>query len=192
MKSQHLLSSTFLFIAITSAIGFLTLTGLVSAGRLHKVDFDLTVKLQDKFPKNLDDNVAVLIDFGAMEIQAIMFISILLLLPLAKETKLLLMIVYIVGLAVTVVGKAYLPHPAPPYMFQRGNQGLSFPGLHVQVDSSYPSGHTYRVVFLAMLCLSSLAVSAKKITFAHATVAWVDHVCSTCSCRAHCTWEALD
>lgn len=159
--TQHS-SSIFLLTALCSGFIFVLLTGLVYRGRLRSSDFNLTVKIQDRFPKRLDDNVATLIDFGAMEIQAFVFMAVLITLPLPKKTKILLITLYITGLAVTLAGKAFLPHPAPPYMFQRGNQGLSFPGLHVQVDSSYPSGHTYRVVFLAAMCIASLVVAVKK------------------------------
>jgi membrane-associated phospholipid phosphatase len=135
---------------------------LISRGKLTTVDFTTTVKLQDKYPPRFDDNVAKLVDLGSMEIQGILFVIVLVFLPLRKREKIALLGVYGAGLVAVLVGKSILHHPAPPFLFQRLSTGLPFPSMHVQVDYSYPSGHTYRTVFLSTLFLASALVSHTK------------------------------
>lgn len=141
---------------------FLSLSVLISRGKFTTVDFTTTVKLQDKYPPRYDDNVAKLIDLGSMEIQGVLILIITLLLPLRRREKLLLLGVYAAGLVLVLVGKTLLHHPAPPFLFQRLSKGLPFPSMHVQVDYSYPSGHTYRSVFLSLVMLASALINPTR------------------------------
>lgn len=157
-RSRPLLS----LVSVLTVLICLGVTGLVIKDRLRQLDFDLTVKLQGRFPQRLDDTIALVVDLGSMEVQGIVLLGVLLFLPLSNKRKVALLLSYGIGLALVLVGKHLIPQPAPPYMFQRGNQGLAFPSLHVQVDSSYPSGHTYRVVFFAYLLVCTWIGSDKK------------------------------
>lgn len=137
-------------------------TLLVSSDRIDQLDFDTTVRIQDRFPERFDDTLASLVDLGSMEVQGLLLLFLLWRLPLQKRTKGLLLCGYCAGLAIVLVGKTFLSHPAPPYMFHRGNEGLSFPSLHVQVDSSYPSGHSYRTVFFATVAVFGAVVQRRR------------------------------
>jgi membrane-associated phospholipid phosphatase len=64
--------------------------------------------------------------------------------------------IYAAGLAIEVMGKLLLYHPAPPHMFYRG-MGLLFPSGFVHTNYSYPSGHVYRFTFIIVLLLLFLA-----------------------------------
>lgn len=137
------------------------MTGIVIKDHFRSTDFALTVKLQDRLPKRYDSKLVTLIDLGSMEIQTLLIVIAILIAPVSKKIKALLFIAYIVGLGVTLLGKNFLPQPAPAFLLQRGTSGFSFPSSHVQVDASYPSGHTYRVMFLSTLLLGSWLVSKK-------------------------------
>jgi membrane-associated phospholipid phosphatase len=158
MDTKKILLSTW----IACIVGFSLLTGLVIKDRLRSVDFAATVKLQDKIPKRFDDNLVHAIDLGSMEVQTTIIVIALFLAPISKKIKLALAVAYVAGLVVTLLGKNFLPQPAPPFLLQRGAMGFSFPSSHVQVDASYPSGHTYRVVFLASLLSGTYLVSEKR------------------------------
>lgn len=151
-----------LTIWLGSLLGFLILTGLVIKDRLRSLDFDVTVKLQDKIPPRFDDNLVHLIDFGSMEVQTTLIVIALLLAPVSKRIKLMLAGAYVAGLVITLMGKNFLPQPAPPFLLQRGSIGFAFPSSHVQVDASYPSGHTFRVMFLSALLIGSYLVSRTR------------------------------
>ncbi len=154
---------------LIAAFGFLLLTGLVIKDRVRKLDFDLTVKLQDKISKRFDDEFVTLVDLGSMEIQTTLIILVILAAPVSKKLKTLLAVAYIAGLCITLLGKSFLPQPAPPFLLQRGTMGFLFPSSHVQVDASYPSGHTYRVVFLASL-VAGLSLLVEQRTKVHVTL----------------------
>ncbi len=126
------------------------------------MDFNVLVRLQDRTPHFVDNPLATIVDLGSMEIQGFILLIAVWLLPVKKRVKILIFTSYCVGLGMILVGKTYLAHPAPPYMFHRGNAGLSFPSLHVQVQSSYPSGHTYRTVFLASLLSAQWLIQVNR------------------------------
>lgn len=149
------LSSLFAAISLCLLLAFALLSLMIDRGGLRTTDFNLTVRLQDNFPVRLDDNLAVLVDLASMEIQALVLAVTLLILPLSKREKLTLGLLYGIGLAVVLLGKQLLHHPAPPFLFQRAAAGLPFPTMHVQVEYSYPSGHTYRAVFLTVVLLAA-------------------------------------
>lgn len=155
---------TLAVLVATLVFGVVTLA--VIKDILRPSDFKLTVKLQDKFPARFDDNIVLLVDLGSMEVQGFLFLLALALLPLQARTKIGIVALYGLGLAVVLLGKHVIPQPAPPYMFQRGDQGLAFPSMHVQVESSYPSGHTYRVIFLTSLLLFTWISTGMKKYFA--------------------------
>ena len=68
------------------------------------------------------------------------------------------------------MGKVFLYHPGPPLQFFRYDLGFSFPSSYVQTGSSYPSGHSLRIVFLMLIIVmlfqhSSWRKSPKKLLF---------------------------
>ncbi len=149
---------------IASTIAFLILTGFVIKDHLRSTDFALTVKLQDKVSPRFDNKFVTIVDFGSMEIQTILIIAAILLAPISKKTKLFLGGAYVVGLIVTLLGKNFLPQPAPPFLLQRGTTGFMFPSSHVQVDASYPSGHTFRVMYLFAVVAGTALVAKIRTT----------------------------
>ncbi len=135
-----------------------------------QTDFNLTVRLQDNVIRRFDNELAYIVDIGSMEFMTLIVVGITALLPTKKRYKLGVLGAYVIGLFLIWVGKETLHHPAPPFLFHRGGSGLHFPSSYVQIQYSYPSGHTYRTFFAATLVILHLMVS-KSLNIVHLTVA---------------------
>ncbi len=61
------------------------------------------------------------------------------------------MLIFLLGIGLELLGKLFLYHPGPPSLFLRYNLGFYFPSGIVQTGHSYPSGHSYRSAFLTYL-----------------------------------------
>jgi len=135
----------------------IVLSLFVSNGRFVQTDFDLTVRLQDNVIPRFDNELAYFVDLGSMEFMTLLLLGITAVLPTKKRYKLAIILAYLIGLVLVWVGKETLHHPAPPFLFHRGGSGLHFPSSYVQIQYSYPSGHTYRTFFVVTLLIATLA-----------------------------------
>ncbi len=135
----------------------IVLSLFVSNGRFVQTDFDLTVRLQDNVIPRFDNELAYFVDLGSMEFMTLLLLGITTVLPTKKRYKLAIILAYLLGLVLVWVGKETLHHPAPPFLFHRGGSGLHFPSSYVQIQYSYPSGHTYRTFFVVTLLIATLA-----------------------------------
>ena len=52
---------------------------------------------------------------------------------------------------IEIIGKAFVHHPGPPFMFFRYKLDFLFPSSYIQPGSSYPSGHSMRTVFMSVV-----------------------------------------
>ena len=52
---------------------------------------------------------------------------------------------------IEIIGKTLMNHPGPPFLFFRYNLEFLFPSSYIQPGSSYPSGHSLRVVFVSII-----------------------------------------
>ncbi len=61
--------------------------------------------------------------------------------------------------------KVFIHHPPPPFMFYRHLDAATyaFEKSYVQAGSSYPSGHSFRAVFVAIL-LSYVITTSKRFS----------------------------
>jgi membrane-associated phospholipid phosphatase len=138
-----------LLLSLLGAIGFLVVTMLVRADLLRKVDFDMTVLIQNAVPHSLD---AFFTWFGVIAKFQIIVPALVILLcvmwrwVIAVSSLGLLFIAHVLEL----IGKEILFQPPPPFMFYRHPTEFVFPELHTFDHSSYPSGHSMRIVFAAM------------------------------------------
>lgn len=126
-----------------------------------KFDFDTTVKLQDKIPRRFDTFFSSFSLLGSVELS-----SVVLLIILAFKRKIKSVVIlglFALAMAIEVFGKLYVDHPGPPFLFHRYDIPLSFPSFYVHPGSSYPSGHSLRTAFLAVLIIY-LGFSAKKVS----------------------------
>ena len=157
-KKLFLTSSVFLF------FGFLVFSYLTAKEAFATIDFDTTVKLQDKIPKNWDQTLSFFSLLGSAEIIGI---SWLILIVWALLKKYWLTMVSLGLLIVTqiaeIFGKMLLYHPGPPFLFYRGVKIIEFPTHFIQTNYSYPSGHATRSAFLISFIFVAIALRTRGL-----------------------------
>ncbi len=127
----------------------------------QQIDFDTTVKLQDRIPRKFDKYFSYFSILGSAEV-TLMITSILAGAFLLKKRWLSIfgwMMIIPASLA-EVFGKLVLYHPGPPVLFHRSLIETQLPSFYVHTNFSYPSGHMTRTVFL-LTVLTLLAVFSK-------------------------------
>lgn len=148
------LNKKFLFLSgIFLCLSFFAFTFWVRSDSLRPFDFNTTVKLQDKVSEKFDPYFSILSVVGRFEFTA----PLLLILLLIKRKITGLIPIFLFGTAhiVELIGKTILEQPGPPNMFLR-SQFSDFPGLYVHTQASYPSGHSLRAVFLAVIFIFAI------------------------------------
>lgn len=136
------ISLLFLFI-------FIAFTYFVKEDFFNRIDFDITVKLQDKLPKKYDEFLSGFSLIGSLEIYAGIILLIILL--NRKLLSILIFVPFAGAHIIEIFGKYFVHHPGPPHMFFRYNIDFLFPSSYVQPGYSYPSGHSMRTVFITFL-----------------------------------------
>lgn len=121
----------------------------VAKERFQQSDFDTTVKIQDRIPKNFDDNFSYFSLIGSVEITFIFCLMLAILAILRLRWKAFFgWLMIIPASAVEVFGKLIIYHPGPPILFQRTNLATHLPSFYVHTEFSYPSGHMTRTIFI--------------------------------------------
>jgi membrane-associated phospholipid phosphatase len=153
MKKKLLFSSILLFIL------FVVFSYFVQHKIFLNLDFDTTVKLQDKIPRKLDPYFSSLSLIGSVEIVSI-FLA-LLWVYFKKLRYIFVLLIFAVFHILEIYGKAFVRHPGPPHLFVRFDLGFNFPSSYVQPGFSYPSGHLARTAFVAVIVLFIIFMSRK-------------------------------
>ncbi|PIV09601.1 hypothetical protein COS31_04790 [Candidatus Roizmanbacteria bacterium CG02_land_8_20_14_3_00_36_15] len=157
-KKLFWIAVSFLFL-----ISFAVFTFLVKEDVFNKIDFDITVRLQDNLPVKYDSFLSSFSLIGSFEILAGLIFLIALL--RRKIISFLNLIPFIGAHVVELIGKAFVHHPGPPFMFFRYNLDFLFPSSYVQTGSSYPSGHSLRTVFVSIIFFYLIMKSKSKMPF---------------------------
>jgi membrane-associated phospholipid phosphatase len=130
---------------------FVLFSYLVHKNIFIHLDFDTTVRLQDKISRRFDLFFSILSLVGSFEI-----VSVILLILWAYFRKLrYIFVLFIFGFfhVLEIFGKAFVTHPGPPYLFFRYDIPFQFPTSYVQPGSSYPSGHLARTLFVSTILI---------------------------------------
>ncbi|OGE26488.1 hypothetical protein A3H85_00090 [Candidatus Daviesbacteria bacterium RIFCSPLOWO2_02_FULL_40_8] len=136
-------------ISILILLLFIFFSYLVAKESFTQVDFDTTVKLQDRISNRWDLPFSVLSVIGSVEITGLIWLVILVVILIKRYWLTVFTLPsFFVALAIEVYGKVFVHHPGPPYLFYRGVIDFNFPSHFVQTDYSYPSGHMTRTAFL--------------------------------------------
>lgn len=145
---------TLLLLAILLFFVFIFFSYLVAKETFTRLDFDTTVKLQDKIPRRFDLPFSFFSVLGSMEVTGIIWMVIFILL-LFKRFWLpaISLLLLPLALAIEVFGKLFVHHPSPPYLFYRGVLDVNFPLHFTHTDYSYPSGHVTRTAFLIVFLM---------------------------------------
>lgn len=131
---------------------FFVFTLIVRSDALRPFDFDSTVRLQSKIPLRADDFFSFLSVIGRFEYTGTLLLIVLAIYGFLKKKiwPIIPLGLFCAAHVIELIGKNMLEQPGPPRMFLRSHF-TDFPGLHVFTDASYPSGHSLRIVFLAVI-----------------------------------------
>lgn len=126
-------------------------TLIVKKDYLVQFDFNTTVHIQNNIPRSVDTFLSYFSLLGSFEVTIILLI----ISGLFFKKRFIILLIAAFGFAhvIEIIGKFFLEHPGPPFMFFRYDLGFFFPSTHVQPGSAYPSGHSMRTVILATLYL---------------------------------------
>jgi len=58
---------------------------------------------------------------------------------------------YFMGLVLEFLSKTMFHHPPPPIVLNRTLNVFNLPSINIESDFSFPSGHVYRMTFLALI-----------------------------------------
>lgn len=157
-KALFVLASLFFFFC------FFVFSVLVKKHLFTNFDFNTTVRLQDHVPLRLDKVFPYFSALASIEGMAILLV-ILLIFRRQILRGILVLGIFLSAHVVELFGKIFINHPPPPFMFYRHLDASSF-GLdkyYVQNGNSYPSGHSFRTVFVAMIFIYTI-LNTKKLS----------------------------
>lgn len=146
MKNRNLPA---FFFGLILFISFVLFSYLVHKNLFSQLDFDTTVRLQNKIPEIFATPFSILSLIGSFEIVSV--ILLILWLFIRKLRYIFVLFIFLFFHLLELYGKAFVAHPGPPYLFFRYDIPFQFPTSYVQPGSSYPSGHLARTLFLATI-----------------------------------------
>lgn len=162
-----LLSKKTLFIiAVFLFILFIFFSYLVAKETFTQLDFDMTVKFQDKIPAKFDLPFSFFSILGSAEATGVLWVIIFIFM-LVKKFWLTAISLFLLPLAlvIEIFGKVFVHHPAPPYLFYKGVLEVKFPSHFVHTDYSYPSGHETRTAFLIIFLMCYFFFRERSLFF---------------------------
>jgi len=172
MKKKKIL---FFFVSIIFLIFFIAFTLLARAKIFNRLDFDITVRLQNHLPIKYDGILSVFSLLGSVEILGLLLLVIIIIRK--KIASIFIFIPFVVAHIIEIFGKALFHHPGPPFMFFRYNLNFLFPSSYIQPGSSYPSGHSLRTIFVSIIIfylICNLKVKYSKKFFLIASIILFD------------------
>lgn len=152
---------------------FFIVSVLVSKDVFDQLDFNTTVRLQDKIPQRFDEPFSFLSTIGSFELTtAAFFIFLVVNAYLSKKWhRILLFSFFVLFHVIEVLGKSAIEHYGPPFMFHRNTNEFHFPSGYVSMDYfSYPSGHVGRTLFFVGIL--SVLTYLKKWDLRRKIVGW--------------------
>lgn len=157
----------FLTLTFTLFLFFYLFSRQVKFERFKQVNFNMTVRLQDKIPERYGE---LFEDSGVLvaPLPSVVFVLLItaygFIIRKGCKRKLSVAIIplaFVLLVGIEVYGKMKVESPAPPF-FMLKNPTTLFPTYHVQEQYSYPSGHSARALFIAIsLLISALPVFRK-------------------------------
>lgn len=130
-------------------IGFFGFTLLVKSKVLNSFDFNTSVRLQNHIPHQFDTMLSLFSLIGSFEV--IISLLCILIVTHKKIVSYLIVLIFLFGHLIELFGKALFHHPSPSFMFFRYDIPFLFPSSYVQPGSSYPSGHSFRIIFISLI-----------------------------------------
>ncbi len=148
-----------LFLPIIFLLAFLLLSKYEDRQVIRSIDFAATVKIQDRIDKSAHLRLASFVDNvmeGSSFFAGPVFTSVVvfILTGLAFRKKhwhaLIISAAFVLIVLVELYGKSIIHHPSPPFSMIKHTTSI-FPANYINEQFSYPSGHTARAVFIAII-----------------------------------------
>lgn len=142
----------YIILSIFFLFCFFLFSVIVKKHLLTQFDFNMSVYVQDDTPLKLDHLYQYFSSLASVE-----GMSILLLIVLFFRKQIvrgtIIFCIFLASHIVELFGKLFINHPPPPFMFYKhlNASTFSFDKYYVQTGNSYPSGHSFRVVFIALI-----------------------------------------
>lgn len=155
MKKKKL----FLILGVFFLLIFICFTYIVKKDGLTQFDFNTTVKIQSHIPKKTDLVLSFLSLLGSFEIMITLLI--LMIIYRKKIIGFFAIFMFFIAHVLEIIGKSFLTHPGPPFLFFRYNIPFLFPSSYIQPGSSYPSGHSLRIVIVSIVALYLFTINKK-------------------------------
>ncbi len=133
---------------------------LVSKSIFDQLDFNTTVKIQDKLPDFLIGPFSIFSLLGSIEIASIVLLLILI---LSKKLK-SIFVLFFYGLVgfFELYGKSVIEQKGPPILFLKTHLPFQFPSSYIPHEFfAYPSGHSARTAFVSLVLLFVIWKSPK-------------------------------
>ncbi len=140
---------------------FFAFTFLVRSDALRPFDFNMTVKIQDHIPARAYRYLVLIGESARFEIITVLIFT---LLAVWRQWWQMIIVfgTYISAHLIELIGKLILSQPPPPFQFYKLQSDVWFPSNYVaEGANSYPSGHSLRAFFFAVL-VSSMIIHSKK------------------------------
>ena len=129
---------------------FVIFSYLVHKNVFTQLDFDTTVRLQDKISRHVDFVFSAFSDIGKFEVCLVVLVVFFAL--MRKVVAGFVGLVLFAGFhVVELFGKFFVHHAPPPEFLLRTETFIDFPQFYVRADNSYPSGHAGRTMFISVL-----------------------------------------
>lgn len=141
----------FFVLSIPVFLAFVFFTYLVKKDIFRQVDFDIAVKLKDNVPLRLDPLFNLAGNFGSVFIISFVLLGLLVIWKTSVINKLIVLFIYFGAQGLEFFLKERLRQPGPTFQFQRHFTNTYFDKDYVQAGYSYPSGHSFRAIFIALL-----------------------------------------
>lgn len=149
----------FIFLSFIFSSLFILFTYIVKKDILRQFDFDYAVKVQDRILPKFYEILALASSTAQAEI--IFLFLILILLFRRKFLGFFVLLFFIFGHIIELFGKVLLDQQRPPFYFYKHETIQIFPQWYSTPGSSYPSGHSFRAVFIFVV-ISYLVLKMKK------------------------------
>ncbi|MBI4037132.1 phosphatase PAP2 family protein [Candidatus Daviesbacteria bacterium] len=156
-----------LLLSIILFLSFILFSYLVAKERFVQVDFDTTVKVQDRLTRGFDAPFSLFSLLGSAEATGVLWLVLFIFAVIRRWWFTAISLFLFWGaLAIEVFGKVFVYHPGPPFLFYRGLFEFKFPSSYAHTAYSYPSGHLTRTSFLITFLMVYLYLkTSKRVNF---------------------------
>jgi undecaprenyl-diphosphatase len=154
----------FILLSVFFLICFFLFSVLVKKHFLTQFDFNMSVYVQDDTPVKLDKVFQFFSSLASVEGMGVLLI-IILIIRRQLVRGIAILSIFLASHIVELFGKVFINHPPPPFMFYKhlDASSFNFNKYYVQTGNSYPSGHSFRTVFVAIIFIYTV-LQTKKLT----------------------------